>query len=173
MADALSRKAYCNTVMVEKAQPALHEEFARLNLEIVPSGYLANLEIKSTLEDEIKAAQQHDASIRKIKKNIASGKAKCFSIDDSGVVYFGNRLVVPKRGNTKELILQEAHESPISIHPGSTKMYQDLRSKFWWTRMKREIAKYVAECDVCRRVKAEHQRPAGTLRPIGPVLLTA
>ena len=56
VADALSRKAYCNTLMVEKAQPALHEEFARLNLEIVPSGYLANLKIKSTLEDEIKAA---------------------------------------------------------------------------------------------------------------------
>ena len=134
--------------MVEKAQPALHEEFARLNLEIVPSGYLANLEIKSTLEDEIKAAQQHDAGILKIKENIASGKATCFSIDDSGVVYFRDRLVVPKRGNTKELILQEAHESPISIHPGSTKIYQDLRSRFSWTRMKREIAKYVAECDV-------------------------
>src|SRR5664279_264785 len=45
-------------------------------------------------------------------------------------------------------------------------MYQDLRQRFWWTRMKREIAQFVAECDVCRRVKAEHQRPAGTLRPI-------
>ena len=146
--------------MVEKAQPALHQEFACLNLDLVPSGFLANLEIKSTLEDEIKAAQLQDASIKKIKKNVASGKAKCFSINDSGVVYFGDRLVVPKSGNTKGLILQEAHESPISIHPGSTKMYQDLRSKFWWTRMKREIAKYVAECDVCRRVKAEDQRPA-------------
>ena len=166
VADALSRKAYCNTLMVEKAQPALHEEFARLNLDLVPSGFLANLEIKSTLEDEIKAAQLRDAGIRKIKKNIASGKAKCFSIDDSGVVYFGDRLVVPKSGGVKEVILQEAHESPISIHPGSTKMYQDLRSRFWWTRMKREVAKYVSECDVCRRVKAEHQRPAGTLRPI-------
>ena len=45
-------------------------------------------------------------------------------------------------------------------------MYQDLRQSFWWTRMKREIAKFVSECDVCRRVKAEHQRPAGTLCPI-------
>ena len=56
----------------------------------------ANLEIKSTLEDEIKAAQQHDAGILKIKENIASGKAMCFSIDDSGVVYFEDRLVVPR-----------------------------------------------------------------------------
>ena len=123
VANALSRKSYCNTLMVEKAQPALHEEFACLNLEIVPSGYLANLEIKSTLEDEIKAAQLQDAEILEIKEKIASGKAKCFSVDDNGVVYFGNRLVVPKSGNTKGLILSEAHESPISIHPGSTKIF--------------------------------------------------
>ena len=152
--------------MVEKAQPALHEEFSRLNLEIVPSGYLANLEIKSTLEDEIKAAQQLDAEILEIKEKVANGKANCFSVDDNGVVYFGDRLMVPKSGNAKELILSEAHESPISIHPGSTKMYLDLRPQFWWSGMKREIAGYVAECDVCRRVKDEHQRPAGTLRSI-------
>src|ERR1041385_991703 len=44
--------------------------------------------------------------------------------------------------------------------------YRDLRQRFWWTRMKREIAQFIAECDVCRRVKAEHQRPAGTLQPL-------
>ena len=96
-----------------------------MNLEIVPSGYLANLEIKSTLEDEIKAAQQLDAEILEIKEKIADGKANCFSVDDNGVVYFGDRLVVPKSGNTKGLILSEAHESPISIHPGSTKIFAD------------------------------------------------
>ena len=164
--DAMSRKSYCNTLMVEKAQPALHEEFAHLNLEIVPSGSLANLDITSTLEDDIKVAQQQDEDILQIKKDLAEGKTKSFRMDDSGVVYFGNRLVVPRSGNVKGLILHEAHESPISIHLGSTKMYQDLRQRFWWTRMKREIAKFDSECDVCRRVKAEHQRPAGTLHPI-------
>ena len=90
----------------------------------------------------------------------------CSSDLDQGVVYFGNRLVVPKVRNLRRLILKEAHESPLTIHPGSTKMYQDLRQRFWWTRMKREIAQYIANCDVCRRVKAEHQRPAGTLQPL-------
>jgi hypothetical protein len=66
----------------------------------------------------------------------------------------------------KEQILKEAHESPLSIHPESTKMYQDLRQRFWWSGMKREIAQYVAECDVCRCVKAEHQRLAGVLQPL-------
>ena len=108
-------------------------------------------------------AQRVDPGISRIKRNIKKGVANCFSIDDQGVVYFGNRLVVPKVRNLRQLILKEAHESPLTIHPGSTKMYQDLRQRFWWTTMKREIAQYIANCDVCRRVKAEHQRPAGTL----------
>ncbi len=62
--------------------------------------------------------------------------------------------------------MNEAHNSLLSIHPGSTKMYQDLKQAYWWTRMKREIAQFVNECDVCRRVKAEHQRPAGLLQPL-------
>jgi hypothetical protein len=52
------------------------------------------------------------------------------------------------------------------MHPGSTKMYQDLKQNFWWTRMKREIAKYVSECDICQRVKASHLRTAGILQPL-------
>ena len=83
--------------------------------------------------------------------------------NELGVLRFGQRLVIPKDMELRVLILREAHDSPLSIHPGATKMYQDLRQRFWWTRMKREIAKFVAECDVCRRVKAEHQRPAGQI----------
>ncbi|WVZ75677.1 hypothetical protein U9M48_023712 [Paspalum notatum var. saurae] len=66
----------------------------------------------------------------------------------------------------RKKILDEAHTSMFTIHPGSNKMYQDLKQKFWWTRMKREIAKYVSECDVCRRVKADHLKPAGMLQPL-------
>ena len=121
--------------------------------------------MKATLEDQIKAAQKRARGIRYIKGNIASGKAKCFTLKN-GVVYFGNRIVVPKNKNLRQLILKEAHESPLLIHPGGTKMYQDLCQRFCWTRMKREIAQFVVECDVCHRVKAEHQRPAGTLQPL-------
>jgi hypothetical protein len=66
----------------------------------------------------------------------------------------------------KQSILKEAHDTPYSIHPGGTKMYQDLKGQFWWHDMKREIAFYIARCDVCQRVKAEHQRPAGLLQPL-------
>ncbi|XP_052152528.1 uncharacterized protein LOC127770762, partial [Oryza glaberrima] len=60
----------------------------------------------------------------------------------------------------------EAHESAYSLHPGSTKMYQDLKEGYWWPNMKRDVAEYVALCDVCQKVKAEHQRPAGLLQPL-------
>jgi hypothetical protein len=64
------------------------------------------------------------------------------------------------------LFLKEAHDSDYSIHPGSTKMYQDLKRKYWWYGLKRDVAAHVAMCDVCQRVKAEHQRPAGLLHPL-------
>src|ERR1041385_4786307 len=113
--------------------------------------FLSTLVVKPTLVDQIKAAQKCARGIRYIKGNIASGKAKCFTLDNEGTIYFENRIVVPKNKNVRQLILKEAHESPLSIHPGSTKMYQDLRQRFWWTRMKREIARVIAECDVCCR----------------------
>ena len=45
-------------------------------------------------------------------------------------------------------------------------MYLDIRQKYWWSKMKQDIARYIEECDVCRRVKAEHQKPAGLLQPL-------
>ena len=93
-------------------------------------------------------------------------KYKSFRVDHKGILWFEDRLVVPKNHELRKQIMDEAHLSKFSIHPSSTKMYQDLRQNFWWTRMKREIAKYVAECDTCQRVKASHLKVAGTLQPL-------
>ena len=68
--------------------------------------------------------------------------------------------------NVTSRVMKEAHDTPLSIHLGSTKMYQDIRQRYWWPDMKRDIAHYVSECDICRRIKAEHQRLAGTLQPL-------
>jgi hypothetical protein len=62
--------------------------------------------------------------------------------------------------------MEEAHNTPYSIHPGGTKMYQDLKEIFWWHGMKRDIASFIARCDICQRVKAKHQCPAGLLQPL-------
>jgi hypothetical protein len=78
-------------------------------------------------------------------------------------VWFRRRICVPVPDvdHLREKILQEAHDSGYSIHPGSTKMYQDLKERYLWYGMKRDVAARVALCDVCQRVKAEHQRPSG------------
>jgi hypothetical protein len=66
---------------------------------------------------------------------------------------------VPEIKHLHETILKEEHDSALSIHPGSTKMYQDLKQKYWWYVMKKNVAAHVALCDVCQRVKAELKRP--------------
>jgi hypothetical protein len=63
---------------------------------------------------------------------------------------------VPKEGKFQELILDEARNSAYSIHPGATKMYMDLKGKYWWNGMKADVAQFAVQCDVCQRVKAEH-----------------
>ena len=93
-------------------------------------------------------------------------KYKCFRQDSKGILWFGDRLVVPKDPELRKKILDEAHLSKFSMHPDSNKMYQDLRSLYWWTRMKREIAKYISECDTCQRIKASHLKAAGPLQPL-------
>ncbi|GJX49074.1 putative reverse transcriptase domain-containing protein [Tanacetum coccineum] len=65
-----------------------------------------------------------------------------------------NRSWIPCFGNLRALIMHESHKSKYSIHPGSDKMYQDLKELYWWPNMKAEIATYVSKCMTCAKVKA-------------------
>jgi hypothetical protein len=73
---------------------------------------------------------------------------------------------VRKKEALKKKFLDEAHTLRYSIHFGSTKMYHDLRQQFWWTRMKRETARYVSKCDTCQKVKADYIKHGGLLQPL-------
>jgi hypothetical protein len=132
----------------------------------VSHGFLANLEVRPTLFDQIKIAQKGHESIKGIERRMEREEVPGFSVDQKGVLWYNGRLCVPSIEELKKLILKEAHDTPYSIHLGGTKMYQDLKEQFWWHGMKREIAFYIAKCDVYQRVKAEHQRPAGLLQPL-------
>jgi hypothetical protein len=104
--------------------------------------------------------------MKHIHEKMEGGKANCFRKDDQGIIWFKDRIVVPKDAEVCQKILDEAHLSLYSIHPGSTKMYQDLKQHYWWTKMKIEISRYVARCDTCRRVKAVHMKTAGPLQSL-------
>src|SRR4051812_15161432 len=166
VADALSHKSHVNTLMTGEIPKELAIDLRELCLEIVPRGYVAALEIQSTLMDKIREAQKSDKQIADIKRKMSEGKAKGFREDEHDTLWFEDRVYVPNDPEIRKLIQQEAHDSPYSIHRGNTKMYLDLKETFWWTGMKKDIAAYVAVCDVCHRVKAEHQKPAGLLQPL-------
>jgi hypothetical protein len=158
VADVLSRKARCNCVNMDARVTTLCDELCKLNLEVVSSGALHYISVEPTLQEQIVRAQIEDKGVQVIKEMIEqkAEKYKCFRQDSKGILWFGDRLVVPKNPELRKKILDEAHLSKFSVHPGSNKMYHDLRSLYWWTIMKREIAKYISKCDTCQRIKASH-----------------
>ncbi|GJU04910.1 retrovirus-related pol polyprotein from transposon TNT 1-94 [Tanacetum coccineum] len=88
---------------------------------------------------------------------------KAFEIRPDGTRCIKNRSWLPLFGNLRDLILHESHKSKYSIHPGSDKMYHDLKKLYWWPNMKAIIAEYVGKCLTCSKVKAEFQNPSGLL----------
>jgi hypothetical protein len=124
------------------------------------------MEVVPTLEAKIRDGQLEDAKLKEIQQLIRNNKTSDFTEDNQGTLWLGKRICVPNLKPIKESILREAHDSAYSIHPGSTKIYQDLKTHYWWYGMKRDIAEYVSLCDTCQWVKAEHQRPAGLLQPL-------
>jgi hypothetical protein len=157
--DALSRRSHVNILATRELLPEFCKEFEKLNLGLVSNTEVITMEVDSTLEQDIRKGQLEDVKIQEIKEQIKEEKAPGFSVDKQGTLWYKKRLCVPEVKEIKELILRKAHDSAYSIHPGTTKMYHDLKRRYWWYGMKRAIAKYVALCDICQRVKAKRQRP--------------
>jgi hypothetical protein len=166
IADALSKRSHLNMLVTRELLPEFCKEFEKLNLGWVLNAEVIPMEVDSTLEQDIRKGQLEDDKIQEIKEQIKEEKAPGFSIDDQGTLWYKKRLCVPQAKEIRELILREAHDSAYSIQPGSTKIYHDLKNKYWWYGMKRAIAEYVALCDNCQRVKAERQRSARLLQPL-------
>jgi phosphomannomutase len=166
VADALSCKASFHCLTVRTPDTTLCQEMENLNLGIVQQGTLTHLKLESVILQRIIDAQRTDKGMKYIHEKMEAGKANCFRKDDHGVIWFKDRIVVPKDAEVRQQVLDEAHLSRYSIHPGSTKIYQDLKQHYWWTKMKIEIARCVEKCDTCRRVKAIHMKAAGPLQSL-------
>ena len=110
-------------------------------MEIIPQGTLNHIFVEPTLYDQVIMAQLHDKGVEIIKQKLLEGeqKYKCFHVNHKAILWFESHLVVPKDQKLRKQILDEAHLSKFSIHPGSTKMYQDLKQNFWWTIMKNRL----------------------------------
>jgi hypothetical protein len=141
-----------------------------IQLDVAPSvkdAILSALIIRPLTADRIKIAQENDLGLQQLKEKASQGKAPGFYFTEDDLLRTGNaRIVIPNDAELRRDILNEAYKTRYTIHPGSTKMYQDLKKGFWWQGMKRDIAEYVAQCPTCQQGKAEHQRPAGPLQPL-------
>ncbi|GJV40415.1 putative reverse transcriptase domain-containing protein, partial [Tanacetum coccineum] len=116
---------------------------------------------RSSIKDRILSAQKEavDESAK-----LQKGLDEMIEQRSDGTLYYLDRIWVPLKGEVRTLIMDEAHKSKYSVHPGADKMYYDLRDRYWWPGMKNDIAEYVSKCLTCLKVKAEHQRPSGLLQ---------
>ena len=165
VADALSRKAQIATLMMKEL--SLVEQVSEWNPRFVgPRVMLGNISVQSSIMDRIKEAQKGDPVVQKRICQVWEGTTKDYHIGPEGILRFGRRVVVPENGDLRKEVLEEAHRSKFTVHPGGTKRYQDLRQLYWWEGMKKDIAQFIQKCLVCQQVKAEHQKPSGLLQPL-------
>ncbi|GKB55180.1 putative reverse transcriptase domain-containing protein [Tanacetum coccineum] len=99
-----------------------------------------------------------------MQRGLQKGLDEMIEQRSDGTLYYLDRIWVPLKGEVRTLIMDEAHKSKYSVNPSADKMYYDLRDRYWWPGMKKDIVEYVSKCLTCLKVKAEHQRPSGLLQ---------
>ncbi|GKB15162.1 putative reverse transcriptase domain-containing protein [Tanacetum coccineum] len=139
VADALSRKERNRPLRVRALVMTIHNNL-----------------LKQILEAQKEAMKKKNAKEKKLGRLIK----QIFEFRPDGTRCFGNRVWLPRFGGLRDLIMHESHKSKYSIHPGSDKMYQDLK----WPNMIADIATYVSKCLTYAKVKAEHQKPSRLLQ---------
>nr|GEV85492.1 Gag-Pol polyprotein [Tanacetum cinerariifolium] len=112
---------------------------------------------------KISNAQAEALKEENVKEENLNGMEKKFKIHADETHCIEKQSWVPCYGGLKDVIMNESHKSKYSIHPGSDKMYHDLKKLYWWPNMKAKIASYVNKCLTCAKVKAEYQKPSGLL----------
>ncbi|KAJ4973220.1 hypothetical protein NE237_006394 [Protea cynaroides] len=187
VADALSRKAMiksqgevstivemCTTRMVfnhDNEQYVIDTTDESANQGFIHRflNMFAALKILPDIVDEVKTAIKADPYLRTVQEYMEKGRSNPeFTLDDEKVLKYKGRICVPETESMdiRHRLMKEAHTTIYSIHPGSTKMYHDLKKLYWWRGMKADVAKFVSQCLNCQKVKAERQRPAGLLQPL-------
>ncbi|WOH03791.1 hypothetical protein DCAR_0623191 [Daucus carota subsp. sativus] len=167
VADALSRKCSSVANLQGSTFPSLVElRKMNIGLEVDTCGVLlATLNIRPVLKERIQKAQINDPKLRDAVERVRQGQETRFTLYEDTLM-LGNRICVPNDEDLRREILDEAHNAPYAMHPGATKMYNTMKSHYWWSGMKRDVAEFTAKCLTCQQVKVEHQAPAGKLHPL-------
>ncbi|WMV54922.1 hypothetical protein MTR67_048307 [Solanum verrucosum] len=144
VADAFSRKSMGSLAyIVDERRPmamdiqGLSNQGVRIDHKL-PGRLIAGMVVQSSLVGEVKTYQYNDPQLARLRDRVQNRGVKSFAIDGDGILRRNGRLCIPMVGNVKQLILEEAHSSRKSIHPGAMKMYQNLRELYWWKEWKWE-----------------------------------
>nr|GEU66162.1 putative reverse transcriptase domain-containing protein [Tanacetum cinerariifolium] len=143
VADALSLKERDKPLRVQSLMMTVHNDLPK--------------QIREAREEAMKRENVEAKNLGKLINPV-------FEFHPDGTCCFGNRVWLSRFGGLRDLVMHESHKSKYSIHPGSDKMYQDLKPLYWCPNMKANIATYVSKCLTCAKVKAEHQKPYGLLQ---------
>jgi len=166
--DALSRKKmHMSCMMIKELE--LIEKLRDMNMGMQfgqDSIQCSLLKVTNEFLNEIYVAQGHDWELQQFVGWLGTEKGKDYQMGVDGILRFKGRVFVPGGPLFRRQILKEGHQSRLSINPGMTKMYKDLKESFWWNGMKSDVVDFVAQCLVCQKAKIEHQRPGGTLQPL-------
>ncbi|KAA3466091.1 DNA/RNA polymerases superfamily protein [Gossypium australe] len=155
VADALSRESIC-ALRAMNAQIDLCDD----NLVLV------ELKVRPMFIRQICDAQKSDDEMIAKRAQSDLNSDSEFRVDSDDCLRLRDRICVMRNSELIQLILNEAHNSRLAVHPGSTKMYNYLKQFYWWHGMKRDISEFVSRCLVCHQVKAEHQVSSSLLQPI-------
>ncbi|GJS64656.1 putative reverse transcriptase domain-containing protein [Tanacetum coccineum] len=153
VADALSRK---------EREPPLRVRALVMTISLDLPKQILNAQTKARKPENIKNEDVGGMLVENAKNPEAIRTEKLEPRAD-GTLCLNGRSWLPCYGDLRTVIMHESHKSKYSIHPGSDKMYQDMKKLYWWPNMKADIATYVSKCLTCAKVKAEHQRPSGLL----------
>ncbi|GJV38878.1 putative reverse transcriptase domain-containing protein [Tanacetum coccineum] len=153
VADALSRK---------EREPPLRVRALVMTISLDLPKQILNAQTEAQKPENIKSEDVGGMLVENAKFPEAIREQKLEPRAD-GTLCLNGRSWLPCYGDLRTVIMHESHKSKYSIHPGSDKMYQDMKKLYWWPNMKADIATYVSKCLTCAKVKAEHQRPSGLL----------
>ncbi|GJV51409.1 putative reverse transcriptase domain-containing protein [Tanacetum coccineum] len=153
VANALSRK---------EREPPLRVRAAVMTISLDLPKQILNAQTEARKPENIKSEDIGGMLIENAKFPEAIREQK-LEPRANGTLCLNGRSWLPCYGDLRTAIMHEPHKSKYSIHPGSDKMYQDMKKPYWWPNMKADIATYVSKCLTCAKVKAEHQRPSGLL----------
>ncbi|GJX33701.1 putative reverse transcriptase domain-containing protein [Tanacetum coccineum] len=153
VADALSRK---------EREPPLRVRALVMTISLDLPKQILNAQTEARKPENIKNEDVGGMLVENAKFPEAIREQKLEPRTD-GTLCLNGRSWLPCYGDLRTVIMHESHKSKYSIHPGSDKMYQDMKKLYWWPNMKADIATYVNKCLTCAKVKAEHQRPSGLL----------